>query len=528
MSADSGPNTNPYREGVRIAELVATLSYAADLGLGQPMDHCLRQTVIALRLADLAGADPAEREATYYLGLLVSSYCHADATEQARWFGDDISFKGDGFEMPLMNTAQIAATLLRQLSTHGAPTDRLRRLATFPASGHREIEKWLLTHTTLSSQFAVRIGLGAGVESALQDAYEHWDGKGPRRRRGADISLPARVVGIAAPIEVIARRHGPGTAARAADRHAGKMFDPTVAGLFATHATQVLDGLDEAATWDQVLELEPRLARRVSGEELDQVLEAMADLIDMKSPFLAGHSRGVANLAAEAAQVSGRSGRDRTVVRRAGLLHDLGRLGVSNGVWDKPGSLTDVERERAHLHPYLTDKMLARIPALAESREIAVRHHERLDGSGYPRGLTGASLGPLDRLLAVADVYHAMTEHRPHRDALDDATAAKALQAEVRAGRLDGDAVSAVLRAAGHRGPARSEGPSGLTPREVEVLALLARGLANKKIARRLGVTPKTVSNHVEHIYAKIDVGSRAAATLYATQHGLVGSFTTD
>jgi HD-GYP domain-containing protein (c-di-GMP phosphodiesterase class II) len=309
-------------------------------------------------------------------------------------------------------------------------------------------------------------------------------------------------------------------------RHAGTRIDPGLAKLFVTRADELLGGLDTAATWEEVLGAEPRLARRVTGAELDEVLEGMADMVDLKSPFLAGHSRGVANLAAEAARVAGLAAHEQTTIRRAGLLHDLGRLGVSNAIWDKPGPLTDIERERAHLHPYLTDKMLARIPALAASREIAARHHERLDGSGYPRGLTAASLTPSDRLLAAADVYHAMTEPRPYRPALDDTQAATALRAEVRAGRLDRDAVGAVLRASGHRAPARGEGPAGLTRREVEVLSLLARGLANKEIARRLGVTPKTVSNHVEHVYTKIDVGSRAAATLYATQHGLVGSFT--
>jgi HD-GYP domain-containing protein (c-di-GMP phosphodiesterase class II) len=276
-----------------------------------------------------------------------------------------------------------------------------------------------------------------------------------------------------------------------------------------------------------VLAAEPRLARSVSGAELDEVLEAMADLVDLKSPYHAGHSRGVANLAAEAAQISGLPEAERQTLRRAGLLHDLGRLGVSNAIWEKADSLSEVERERIQQHPYLTDKMLLRIPALARSREIAARHHERLDGSGYPRGLTAVSLTPADRLLAVADVYHAMTEPRPHRPALAGEEAVARLRSEVRSGRLDGDAASAVLQAAGHR-VARPDHPAGLTAREVEVLALLARGQANKQIARQLGVTPKTVSNHVEHLYTKLGVGSRAAATLYATQHGLVGSFEPD
>ena len=513
------------QEGVRIAELVATMSYAADLGLGQPMEHCLRQTVIAMRLADLAAADAGDREATYYLGMLVNTYCHADASEQARWFGDDISFKGDGFEVLAMSAPQMAGMLLRHLGSHGSATDRMRRLAMFPVAGQREIHTWLTTHTKLSSQFADRIGLGEDVRSALWQAYEQWDGKGPRHIKGAEISLPSRLVSLSAPIEVIVRRHGVESAKKVARRHSGKIWDPDIAELFVEHASAILDGLDNDATWEAILDAEPLLARRVAGAELDAVLEAMADLVDLKSPFLAGHSRGVANLAAEAARLAGLSEAERSMLRQAGLLHDLGRLGVSNAIWDKPGPLTDVEQERAHRHPYLTDKMLARIPALGPSREIAARHHERLDGSGYPRGLSAASLTPSDRLLSAADVCHAMSEPRPHRPALTADQAAAQLRAEVRAGRLDGDAVNAVLRASGHRAPARREGPAGLTAREVEVLALLAHGRSNKEIASRLNVSPKTVSNHVEHLYTKIGVQSRAAATLYATQHGLVGAF---
>jgi HD-GYP domain-containing protein (c-di-GMP phosphodiesterase class II) len=220
-------------------------------------------------------------------------------------------------------------------------------------------------------------------------------------------------------------------------------------------------------------------------------------------------------------------------LRRAGLIHDLGRLGVSNGVWDKPGPLTGAESERVRLHPYLTERMLARVSALGRSREIAARHHERLDGSGYPRGLTAASLTPQDRLLAAADAYHAMSEPRPHRTPVDPGQASRDLRAEVIAGRLDGEAADAVLAAAGHRAPARRVRPGGLTAREAEVLALLARGHSNRQIAQRLVVSPKTAANHVEHIYSKLGVSSysklgvssRAAATLYATQHGLLGAF---
>ena len=298
--------------------------------------------------------------------------------------------------------------------------------------------------------------------------------------------------------------------------------------LFRSHSGQVLDGLDEASAWDAILDAEPGLSRRVGGADLDAVLEGMADLVDLKSPFLAGHSRGVANLAAAAARLAGLPADEVSTLRRAGLVHDLGRLGVSNAIWDKPGPLRQAEYERVRLHPYLTDRMLARVGALGPSREIAARHHERLDGSGYPRGLTAVSLTPSDRLLAAADVYHAMTEPRPHRPPLTTDQAVRALRAEAKAGRLDGDAVNAVLRAAGQRAPARRVWPAGLTSREVEVLGLLARGQSAKQIAQRLSVTPKTVANHVEHIYTKLGVSSRASATLYATRHGLVGGYETE
>jgi HD-GYP domain-containing protein (c-di-GMP phosphodiesterase class II) len=490
------------------------------------MAHCMRQTVIALRLGGLAGASDIELEATYYLGLMMNVYCHADAAEQAKWFGDDIALKGDGFEMLDMSTARMVSFILRRVGSHGSGVARARRLAAFPVVGYKQVVEFVTTHSTLGSQFAGRIGLGDAVSVAIRQGYEQWDGKGyPNHLRGAQICLPARLVQLASPVEVFSRRRGVEAAVAIARRHRGSQFDPAVVDLFCDRAPELLAGLDQDAGWDAILDAEPELSRRVDGAGLDEVLEAMADLVDLKSPYLAGHSRGVANLAAEAARLSGQHEEDVRTLRRAGFIHDLGRLGVSNAIWDKPGPLTEAESERVRLHPYLTDRMLARVSALGKSRDIASRHHERLDGSGYPRGLTAASLTPADRLLAAADVYHAMTEPRPHRAPLDPDQASGELRAEAIAGRLDGEAVAAVLTAAGHRAPARRAWPGGLTAREVDVLALLARGNSNKQIAQRLVVSPKTAANHVEHIYAKLSVSSRAAATLYATQHGLVGTF---
>jgi HD-GYP domain-containing protein (c-di-GMP phosphodiesterase class II) len=490
------------------------------------MAHCMRQTVVALRLAGLAGASDRELEATYYLGLMMNVYCHADAAEQAKWFGDEISLKGDGFEMLDMSTARMVFFILRRVGSHGSGMARARRLAAFPVAGPKRMAAFMTTHSTLGAQFAGRIGLDDAVCVAIRQGYEQWDGKGyPSHLRGEQICLPARLVQLASPVEVFSRRRGVEAAVTMARRHRGTQYDPAVVDLFCAHAPALLAGLDQASDWDTVLDTEPQLSRRVSGADLDLVLEAMADLVDLKSPYLAGHSRGVANLVSAAARAAGHPEDDVRALRRAALIHDLGRLGVSNAIWDKPGPITEAESERVRLHPYLTDRMLARVSALGRSREIAARHHERLDGSGYPRGLTAASLTPLDRLLAAADAYHAMTEPRPHRAPLDPGQASRDLRAEVVAGRLDSQAADAVLAAAGHRAPARRTWPGGLTAREVEVLGLLARGHSNREIAQRLVVTPKTAANHVEHIYAKLGVSSRAAATLYATQHGLMGTF---
>jgi HD-GYP domain-containing protein (c-di-GMP phosphodiesterase class II) len=213
---------------------------------------------------------------------------------------------------------------------------------------------------------------------------------------------------------------------------------------------------------------------------------------------------------------------DVRTLRRAALVHGFGRLGVSNAIWDKRGPLGAGEWERVRMHPYLTERMLRQSPALSSLGAIAAQLRERLDGSGYPGGLSGAAISRPARLLAAADAYQAMRAPRPHRAALSADAAGAELRADVRAGRLDGEAVRAVLAAAGHRVSRRREGPDGLTAREVEVLRLAARGLTNKDIAGVLVISPKTVANHIQHIYTKIGVTSRAMAGLYAVRHGLL------
>jgi HD-GYP domain-containing protein (c-di-GMP phosphodiesterase class II) len=261
----------------------------------------------------------------------------------------------------------------------------------------------------------------------------------------------------------------------------------------------------------------------LSDEELDDGLAALGEFSELKSPWTLGHAQGVAELAAAAGRLAGLPAQDIVSLRRAAYVHDLGRLGVSNAIWDKPGQLSLAEFERVRLHPYLSERMLAFSPVLTPLAAIAVQHHERLDGSGYPRGLSGSAISPAGRVLGAADLYHALLEFRPHRLPLDPEQAAGVLRSEVAAGRIDADAADAVLRAAGHRVERRhASGTPALTGREVQVLRLLARGLSTKAIAQQLVISAKTAGSHIEHIYAKTGTANRAQASVYALKHGLM------
>jgi HD-GYP domain-containing protein (c-di-GMP phosphodiesterase class II) len=510
------------RAHVRLAELVAALSLGIDLGFGQPMEHVLRQCLIALRIAEGLALDEDERVAVYYTALLINVGCHSDAHEQAKWFGDDIALKSIKYEHEPRSLG-MAASSVRFLGSGHPPLHRFRLGLEFALSGHREVDDMVAHHATLARMLGEHLDLPDNVLAALGAAYERWDGRGwPGELEGDAVPLPARVAQAAEYLEVAHRVGGVEGARKLARDWSGGQFDPVVADLVASDGEAIMSGLDTPATWDAVIEAEPALAVVLSGERFDDALLAVANFVDLKSPYFLGHARAVADLSAAAGGGLGLTEAEVRTLRRAGLAHGLGRLGVSNAIWDKRGPLGAGEWERVRLHPHITERMLRQSDALAPLAAIAVQHRERLDGSGYPRGLSGAGISQPARVLAAADAYQAMREPRPHRPARPAGDAAAELRAEVRAGRLDAEAVEAVLGAAGHRVPRRREGPAGLTQREVEVLRLLARGLSNKEIAERLVISPKTVGNHVEHIYGKIACSNRAAAGLFAMRHGLL------
>jgi HD-GYP domain-containing protein (c-di-GMP phosphodiesterase class II)/DNA-binding CsgD family transcriptional regulator len=277
--------------------------------------------------------------------------------------------------------------------------------------------------------------------------------------------------------------------------------------------------------WELALAAEPEPHRLVPRSHIDQVTSAFADFVDLKSSHTLGHSTKLAELATGAGLALGLEEPTVTDLRRAAQVHDLGNVSVPNRIWTKAGPLNRAEWERVRLHPYQSQRVLTVAESLRVSGEVAGMHHERLDGSGYHRGLPAASIPLTARLLAAAEVYQSLVEERPWRKAMTQPQAAAHLREEVRQGRLDRQAADAVLEAAGQPragGRASKSWPAGLTDREVEVLRMVARGRSNKEIAGALHLSEATVHTHVINVYGKIEVKTRAGAALFALERDLI------
>lgn len=516
----------PLAGSVSRTELLAALSVAIDLGLGQPMDHMLRSAVIGSRLADRLGLAPRDRDAVFYTCLVMWIGCHADSHEYTNWFGDDIAVRHDSY---LVDWSGIPYQrfLLRNVGREFSLPKRAKLAAKLLIDARGNLGGLVQSHCLSASLLADEIGLGEGVGAALPFAFERWDGSGlPSGAAGEHIPVAMRVAQVADVAEVHHRTKGVQAAVDEIERRRATQFDPAVVDVFATTAEKTLAGLDDA--WTAAMTVAPDPGAPMADAQLDGLLRAMGDFVDLKCPFTLGHSRAVADVAQQAAHTIGLPQDDVDVLRRAAFVHDLGRIGISNRVWEKNGALTTAERERVHIHPYLTGRILARVGGLQAVRAVAVNHHENLDGSGYPNALREDDLPLRDRILAAAESYCSYTEPRPHRPALSPSDAAKRLHEDVRLRHLDARAVDAVLATGGDSTRAstpsrRNVAPAGLTRREIEVLLQVARGASNREIATSLTIAEKTVRNHVEHIYAKIGVSNRIGASLFATRHGLTG-----
>lgn len=508
--------------GITLAELLAAYSLAMDLGLGQPMEHLVRSWRIAARLGRLVGLPEEQQPSLFHVSMLAWVGCIVDAPEVAASFGDDIAFRADSYDVDLGGLPGYAF-FLSHAGAGGSLGQRLRSMATLLGTGGSRVMQGIQGHCLTTSVLADQLGLDREVSVALKQFFARWDGRGvPAGVGGTDIALPVRLFHLGDVLEVHHRNGGLDAARKVALGRRGKQFDPSLVDAFCDGADEVLtpDADDRDAL--DLLADEPLLRRPLADGELDEALGALADFTDLRSAHRAGHSRGVADLAGCAASTLGLSAADVVASRRAGFVHDIGLHGVPATTLDKPGPLSSTERERFRASAYFTERVLARPAALARIGAVASFAHERMDGSGYHRGASGPSIAMPARVLAAACAFRAMTEPRAHREALEAKQAATALRAEARAGRLDADAVDAVLTAAGSGGRRRVAGPAGLTSREVEVLLLIARGTTARGVATRLGISAKTAGAHIEHIYAKTGASSRSTVTLFALRSGLL------
>ncbi|HEX6208016.1 MAG TPA: HD domain-containing phosphohydrolase [Actinomycetota bacterium] len=509
-------------ESVRAAEIIAAACLATDLGMGFPFEHGLHGTLMAMRLADLLAVDAETASQTYYASLLMYSGCMTDAHIATRIF--------QGSRTEHLTPKQFGSAreslggVIRSLpDPEAAGLGRAAQIAGRLVVAARFRKPHFAALCEVAEMMAERLGLPPAVHGLFAYLTERWDGKGILRRgREGEIPLPIRIVQVARDAAYQRVLGGEQRALAMTRERAGHAFDPDVATRFVEHAPEVFGAVDEAASsWEATLEAEPRPHLTLEDGAIDRALAAMGDFADLGSPHLAGHSRGVADLAASAARLCGFDGQEVVQIRRAAMVHDLGRTAIDPRIWQKADALSVDEWEQVRLHPYHTERVLVRSPALAPLADVACSHHERLDGGGYHRRAAAASLTGGARLLAAADAFHAMCEPRPHRPPLQPDRAAEVLGQEARAARLDSRMVAAVIEAAGQP-PPPVERPAGLTEREVEVLGLLARGLQTKQVARRLGISNKTADRHIQNAYRKIGISTRAAATLFAMEHGLV------
>jgi HD-GYP domain-containing protein (c-di-GMP phosphodiesterase class II) len=508
---------------IRTAEVVGALSLATDLGTGQPLEHALRTAVLAVRLGELAGASAQELADTYYVALLHASGCTSNGHEATQLFGDDIAHRAAFFLIDTTNPAEVLAFYRAYVGAGRSPEIRAAMIEGAIANAGTRGRASFAAMCEVAQRFAGWLDLRSSIQAALEYVFARWDGRGFPDARGDAIPLPMRLLHVARDISLFLSAAGSDEARDVVVQRTGAAYEPRLAELAVRNFGDLLSDLDETRMWEQALEIEPFPQVRIGDQKIDAAFMAVAALTGLKSPWLREHSTGVAELAEAAAWRLGLPAPSVTLVRRAALAHDLGRVGVSNAIWEKPAPLGFGEWERVRLHPHFTERAFAQSPALAPIGTLAGSHHERLDGSGYHRGTRGPGLDQPARILAAADCYSAMREARPYRSALDAPAAEAELTREAEAGRLDRHAVDAVLAAAGHRVRERPrELPAGLTERELEVLLVLVRGGSNQQIADDLGISVKTVGSHVEHVYQKAGVRSRAAATVWAFEQDLV------
>jgi putative nucleotidyltransferase with HDIG domain len=505
-----------------LGQWLAPLSLASDAGAALPPETGLRTALIALRAAQLSGQrfDLAE---VYFGALLRHLGCSATASDETKLMGDERELRSSMALADASSPASMLSAAVRGFGAGQRRRERARRVTRFLVQAPRQVPRIFADRCEVAMRLADRLGLPAGVQRVLTEAYERHDGKGaPAGKKGDAICPAARLLAAAEVIAMCSQLRGGHEMARDLLVHRkGSQFDPNVVDLFLRGWPELIEQI-QGDLRQRIVDQEPAVAVTVDLGDADGFAVTFADFVDLKSPWTLGHSRRVAALAEAAAKELGLPQADQRRLMTAGLLHDLGRVGVSNAIWDKPAKLDDADRQAIRDHAGFTERILQSSPAWSPLAALAASDHERLDGSGYPHRALSPNAGLPARILAAADMFAALTEDRPHRLAFQAEQAARLLREEAARGRLERAAVDAVLATQGLLRGDRPRLPKGITERELEVLRLLARGLVDKEIAARLGISHRTVHHHNQALFQKLGVTTRGAAALFAVENGLL------
>jgi putative nucleotidyltransferase with HDIG domain len=403
---------------IALSGVIGALSYALDVAEGQPPGHAIRSCLIGMRLAAELELSPAERSDLFYALLLKDAGCSANANRMALLFAaDDRAAKATSKLVDWTDRRAVFMWSVRTVAPGSGLRRRLQVLRGIRDEGD-VTRTFMEARCDRGAEIARTLFLSEQTAGAIRSLDEHWDGRGmPDGLRGEEIPLAARILCLAQTIEVFHATGGLKAARAVARRRRGRWFDPRLVDAF-------LRFCDDGEFWGalespDVSEWEPPdMALAGDDERLDRIAQAFARVIDAKSPFTARHSERVAEIADGIAQALGFDSDRRRILRRAGLLHDIGKLAISNRILDKPDKLTDEEFRAIKTHPVHTLRILERAPCFSELADLAANHHEKLDGGGYPRGLDATDLDLPMRVLAMADVYEALTADRPYRPRL--------------------------------------------------------------------------------------------------------------
>ncbi len=465
------------------------LAFVGDLSKGQPTNHSLRTARLAALLAAEDGAGEEECEAAYSIALLRWSGCTANAAGFGELLGDDVAGR-------------------RGMSTGLRPWFNVPHDLLYPL---------VQIHCEVSGDIAAMLGMPQAVEMGLRHVFETYDGQGiPGLLKHPDVPQSVYRVVLAGDLEAISRVHGIDAALTYVANRSDRKYPAALVRLLSRFARDWLALLDPDLP-------QPSDPTSSAADATEIPLTLVADVIDLKLPWLAGHSRKVAELARDCGALQGLAPSVQEQLYRAGLIHGIGRAAIPNWVWNTPERLDASAWEQVRLAPYWTWRAAQHIPSLTQEVTLASHAYERQDGTGYFRGAAGEAITVPQRTLATAAAWTALCSSRPWRAPYNKADAGALLRDEARQGRFDPVIIDAVLAAAnGQRLRPAAKAVSVLSDRETEVLARISLGESNKEVARSRAICPSTVRTHVESIFRKLECSTRAAATLKAYTLGII------